>query len=192
MAISLALSASPMADVVWDHVRQDKTEKHYNVNGIDITVKEIDRMEYESRMPDISEPSKNTVRVIPSFENEEHTLKWIQENLYKVEAYTPIKDSNLYEVQVLHMEPAIECSFEELKEIFNSTEYADENSYYLDYGVNCQGMTCYIVDWCIKNQHEFSIEYFKDHIASRVLHEGVWYRFNFTRIPEISEVTEDN
>lgn len=121
----------------------------------------------------------------------EVTSRWLGENLYRVSTYTELTNGN-YVVYLLSIEPSNEETFEELCETFRTTPYSRINSYNLVDGVNCQGMTCYIVDWCQKHQCTYKIGYTPSHTYITVCVDGRWYLMSFTAFNStIAEVDED-
>lgn len=103
---------------------------------------------------------------------------WMNENIWRVESYKPRKDGN-YNVHLLQVEPAINPSFDELRATFSGTKYNSFNSYYLEDGVNCQGMVCYLANWCERYHCEYSVSWTKMHTLIYIKVNGSWYKFNF-------------
>ena len=115
---------------------------------------------------------------------------WLSENLYRCKLYYDLGEEK-WKVFLINVEDSENCSFERLKTIFMNTPYSNVNSYKLEDGVNCQGMVCYISDWCSKNNCPYSIEYSSYHVDIIVNHKGTWYKFDFTKSPTITEVEGD-
>ena len=115
------------------------------------------------------------------------TDEWLAYNLYRVSSYKEGEHGE-YTVFLLDVEPALEESFDALVEIFNNTPYSAINNYELAQGVNCQGMTCHIADWCRRNNCPYTVSYQPSHTYITVEHGGKKYEMNFTRHPTIREV----
>lgn len=115
---------------------------------------------------------------------------WLNENLYKVSSYKKL-DGGLYSVYLLMVEDPPECSFEELCEIFNNATFAMDNSYCLADGVNCQGMTYYIVKWCQKTNTEYAVDYYSTHVNVSVFVGGSWYLMDFNSERKIVPFSAD-
>lgn len=153
------------------------------VNGVEVNTVWYKPVDVDS---DGEGPKINVIEV-PEQTIEVHDEEWLNQNLYKVESYTKNEDG-LYTVALVNVQGAEDMSFDDLRREFYSTPYSEDNHFDIHSGVNCQGMVCYIADWCQKNAHEFAVEYFTDHVIISVLHRDKWYRFNFTQFPEITVV----
>lgn len=115
------------------------------------------------------------------------TSEWLLANLYRCANFADEEDGT-YTVSLHVIEQAKPCSFNELKELFLSTLYTSTNHSILSEGVNCQGMTIYLADWCRLTGHAFEIEYFPTHVAIVIIDNGSRYRFNFTLSPSITKL----
>ena len=131
---------------------------------------------YSNRADILNEPG---VIGIDSTGGYEVDKKWVGENLYRVSTYRELPNGN-YVVYLLSVEPSTEKTFEELCRTFKHTPYSSINSYRLEDGVNCQGMVCYIVDWCKKNDCVYKIGYTHAHTYIDVCVDSQWYRMSFT------------
>lgn len=116
-------------------------------------------------------------------------IDWIKNNLYRISSYKET-DNGEYEANLIEVEEATIYSFDLLRKVFYACKYTNDNHYCLLDGVNCQGMTCYLVDWCQKNNHEFKVIYSENHVYTEILHDGDWYAFNFTLVPKITLKSE--
>lgn len=116
-------------------------------------------------------------------------IDWIKNNLYRISSYRET-DNGEYEADLIEVEEATIYSFDLLRKVFYACKYTNDNHYCLLDGVNCQGMTCYLVDWCRKNNHEFKVIYSENHVYTEILHDGDWYAFNFTLVPKITLKSE--
>lgn len=103
---------------------------------------------------------------------------WMTENIWRVESFKQNRNGS-YDTYLLEVEPAMETSFREVLETFNATEYNNINHYYLAEGVNCQGMTVYLADWCERNRIEYAVSWTTIHTFIYIRYEGVWYKFDF-------------
>lgn len=103
---------------------------------------------------------------------------WLEENIWQVQSYKQLRDGR-YDVYLLKIEDALDPTFDQLKRTFNTTSYTSYNSYWLYDGVNCQGMTVYIADWCERNLYEYSVAWTRTHTWIYVRYDGVWYKFDF-------------
>lgn len=112
---------------------------------------------------------------------------WLANNLYKVQIYKENEDGT-FNVVLLEVEPSKGETFEELQTLFYSTPYSLINSYNLADGVNCQGMVCYLADWCQKAGVEYTIGYSSTHVVISIPNDGEWYKFSFTDRPSIIKV----
>lgn len=106
------------------------------------------------------------------------TEEWMMENIWRVESFKQ-KKNGTYDTYLLEIEPAMESSFSELRNTFGVTEYNNINHYYLSEGVNCQGMTVYLADWCERNRVEYAVSWTTIHTFIYIRYGGVWYKFNF-------------
>ena len=121
---------------------------------------------------------------------EEHIVadeSWMNENIWRVSSYKQRKNGK-YDVYLLDVQPAVEREFEELQEVFHSTRYSTFNSYNLADGVNCQGMVCYIADWCERNLCEYSVAWNTTHVWIFVRYNNEWHKFNFDVHGAIEEI----
>lgn len=112
---------------------------------------------------------------------------WILSNLYKVSTYKDNKDGT-WTVSLIRVQEATDSTWEELQELFYNTPYSLTNSYCLEDGVNCQGMTVYLADWCEKNGCPFSVKYSSSHVYIVISYEGYDYEFNFNITPRITNL----
>lgn len=103
---------------------------------------------------------------------------WLEENIWRVESYKQ-KWNGKYDIHLLRIEPALNPSFDELQLTFRDTEYSAFNSYYLAEGVNCQGMTVYLADWCERFAYEYSVAWTAMHTYIFIKYDGAWYKFDF-------------
>lgn len=111
---------------------------------------------------------------------------WMLENLYRVDTYTECELG--YEVSLIKIEKAKRCSFDDMVAKFMSTPYNITNNYYLKDGVNCQGMVCYLADWCSKMKYPFSVNYTSSHVYIIVEYEGCNYKFDFDLEPSVTKL----
>ena len=116
--------------------------------------------------------------------------EWLANNLYRCSVYYE-RDDGKWDVYLVDVEGPTDISFDELKETFMKTPYRIRNFPKLEDGVNCQGMVCYIADWCRENKCPYTVEYFDHHIDIVVDYLGTKYRFDFTENPIITELEGD-
>lgn len=104
---------------------------------------------------------------------------WLANNLYHVSSYKKNEDGT-YSVVLLRLSDDVDCTFEELITKFESTPFNFVNGRELSEGVNCQGMTSYIADWCVAHNIPYAVEYFEAH-TDIIVHytDGKDYKFNF-------------
>lgn len=115
-------------------------------------------------------------------------FEWLQENIWRAEGYRERKDGK-YDVYLLEVQPGDEDTYERLCYNFTYAPYSYFNSYYLAEGVNCQGMTVHLADWCERNGIEYNVAWTSTHTLTYIKYDGKWYRFNFdSGGAEISEV----
>lgn len=110
---------------------------------------------------------------------------WVNANLYRVDTFRERRDG-AYDVTLLSVEEPGNWTFEELCALFESTPYTLGNSYLLKDGVNCQGMTFYIVKWCRAQNVEYRLHYMPRHITIDVHQGDYWYTFSFAQEKEIT------
>lgn len=188
----MVISVLIIGDTAYHLLADPGKIQHYNIYGIPVTVEEIDRQAYRELQTEEEDEESYTLQgviVVPPPVVEVHDWDWIAEHLYEVETYADNGDGT-YEVTLVNVEPAGEFSFDILRNIFQQTEWTDVNGYALANGVNCQGMAVYIADWCKKNGHAFAIEYYPEHVAIRVKHDEVWYRFSFSENASVHIIEE--
>lgn len=193
LAISfLCVAFVVICTAVYDVKSNSKIQKFKTEYGVPITVEEIDRNDYDELNVQVEDslPILSGVIVIPPNKVEKHDDIWISQNLFRVESYES-SGEGIYDVTLVNIEPAKVFSFDVLRQIFMSVSYSDYNNYALVNGVNCQGMVNYIADWCDRNEHTYAVEYYEEHVAIRVLHDNIWYRFDFTRSPSITVIEEE-
>lgn len=156
----------------------DNTINGIEVNNLlwDDSVDKID--EYKPNTGDISVVS------IPAPEVVFETMDWIEQNLYKVESYQEQEDGK-YKVTLLNIEHPKESNLDDLVRTFRATPFSEENHYFLDEGVNCQGMVYYISLWCVDNGIPYKVKYYSDHVVIEVSYDGREYLFNFTGKSEV-------
>lgn len=104
--------------------------------------------------------------------------QWLSDNIWRVQSYKPLRNGK-YDIYLLDVETAYDQDFDALRRTFNSTPYTSYNSYWLLDGVNCQGMTVYIADWCERNLFEYSVAWTRTHTWIYVSYDNVWYKFDF-------------
>lgn len=103
---------------------------------------------------------------------------WLNEYIWQVKSYKPLKNGK-YEVRLVEVQPAYDRDLEQLCETFVSTTYSSFNAYYLKDGVGCQGMACYIADWCERNAYPYSVAWSTTHVWIYVEYDSQWYLFDF-------------
>ncbi len=114
---------------------------------------------------------------------------WLEENIWRVESYKE-KSNGLYDTYLLEVQPGDEDTWEKLCYNFTYTPYTALNSYYLANGVNCQGMTVHLADWCERHGYEYSVAWTRTHTSIYIRYDAQWYLFNFDQANrEIKEVS---
>ncbi len=103
---------------------------------------------------------------------------WMEENIWRVQSYKALKNGQ-FDVYLLDVQTATDADFDALQCTFNNTPYTSYNSYWLADGVNCQGMTVYIADWCERNFCEYAVAWTRTHTLIYVKYNAVWYKFDF-------------
>lgn len=96
--------------------------------------------------------------------------EWLEQNIWRVQSYRE-KRNGKFDIYLLAVEPPHERSFEELEATFLTSEYSSFNSYYLQEGVNCQGMVCYLASWCERYHYEYSVAWNRVHTLIYIKHE---------------------
>ena len=104
--------------------------------------------------------------------------EWLVENIWRVESYLKMDDGR-YDVYLLEVQSPVETTFEDLERTFLNTPYTSFNSESLQDGVNCQGMTVYLANWCEANRVEYSVSWTKTHTFTFIREDDGWYKFDF-------------
>lgn len=116
---------------------------------------------------------------------------WVNEHMYKVATYKQV-DDGLYHVTLLKIEEPTEATFEELCATFEDATYSIVNTATLSDGVNCQGMTYYIIKWCEKNGVQYAVDYYPAHVNVNVFIDDTWYLMDFTENRKIVPLNTDS
>lgn len=114
---------------------------------------------------------------------------WVNEYMYKISTYKELGDG-IYSVNLLAIEDPKEETFEELCDSFNNAKYSIANTSTLHDGVNCQGMTFYIVKWCESHGAQYAVDYYPAHVNVSVFIDDAWYLMDFSETREIVRLDE--
>lgn len=106
------------------------------------------------------------------------SLEWLEENIWRVESYKEKKNGE-YDIYLLEVQPGDEADFDKLVYNFTYAPYSVFNSYYLANGVNCQGMTVHLADWCERHGYEYNVAWTATHTFIFINYDMVWYKFDF-------------
>lgn len=102
----------------------------------------------------------------------------MEQYIWLVESYKKL-DEDKYDVFLVEQEPAWEPTWDDLLYTFEVAPYTAFNSYHIMDGVNCQGMTIHIADWCARNDVEYHVTWTTKHVWIYVRYGGQWYKMDF-------------
>lgn len=119
------------------------------------------------------------------------TREWMNQNLFRVHSYTENPDGT-FDVQLLEIDGPEVDTWQQLVQLFMSTPYSDENSAYISDGVNCQGMTLFLAEWCETHDHTYTVQYMPTHVRIVITHEGEDFLFSFSSRPVYKALNDTN